>query len=641
MSENINRLSGPMRALLLSLACGSTSILCGNSACDPVGGYNAPDQGGEKDMAQTPQDMETTQDMETMQDMETTDMFSEEDMSVDFGQDMPDLADPMSCERVADCETGQQNVIASCDGTGLCSYQCTSDSWAVTDGENITVDGCTCTVNEEICDNRDNDCDTQIDEDLMKLCENQVGVCMGANRVCRGVASDFAKECEEADYQANSTTYTTDNFENFACDGLDNDCDGYADESCCNNIPIMGESINVIVDDFMNHGIVTALMRDPRDISKHIIFTYGLSNERTIFTRTNHIKSEPAHISPSNSVAINKTTECVRDLNLEFATNNNAGETLHTIESCYDTSHKIIITSTPMGSLTEETNIQTLTLDWNQNTLPPISEDKDLLFNISSNNQSVLATAWDYKENSYKLQWCLSNNPTIDCQNSNQTVNITTTNPTKPIAAVSPNGKGLIAVTNPDNNTLKDMERIVELGPTGNHIQNHDVRLPSIHGGSRDVRDHEAVWLNDEEILIVHLVHHSAAGKHTLYLAKHSTTSNTTINSSIEVDTSVDTPNEIELIVSENHVTLITIAAQNAFRYLIDAQLAISDKVHIATFPDGVGKFRHHKSDEKVIFTFLKNTDATNANSAFSYILSKEGIPICEFESGEPPMSMP
>ncbi|MEC9398386.1 MAG: hypothetical protein VX475_12230, partial [Myxococcota bacterium] len=200
MSENITRLSAPMRALLLSLVCGSASILCGNSACDPVGGYNAPDQGGEKDMAQTPQDMETTQDMETMQDMETTDMFSEEDMSMDFGLDMPDLTEPMSCERVADCETGQQNVVASCDGTGLCSYQCTSESWAVTDGENITVDGCTCTVNEEICDNRDNDCDAQIDEDLMKPCENQVGVCVGANRVCRGVASDFAKECEEADY---------------------------------------------------------------------------------------------------------------------------------------------------------------------------------------------------------------------------------------------------------------------------------------------------------------------------------------------------------------------------------------------------------------------------------------------------------
>ena len=98
---------------------------------------------------------------------------------------------------------------------------------------------CTSELNAapEICDGNDNDCDGKADSadpvDLVAndphLCDNQVGACagsiMGANLCING---SWVLTCDVASYQASSDKYEVG--EEVTCDGLDNDCDGSADE---------------------------------------------------------------------------------------------------------------------------------------------------------------------------------------------------------------------------------------------------------------------------------------------------------------------------------------------------------------------------------------------------------------------------
>jgi len=123
-------------------------------------------------------------------------------------EDPPDDGDPCDGEDPDDC----MDDVVRCQG-----------------GVNTCVDAGAPVV--ELCNGQDDDCDGLTDSDdddlVTPRCENGVGVCAAVTtpaRLCERGAWDA---CDEAAFMANpdyqSGTET-------ACDGLDNDCDGKADE---------------------------------------------------------------------------------------------------------------------------------------------------------------------------------------------------------------------------------------------------------------------------------------------------------------------------------------------------------------------------------------------------------------------------
>ena len=138
------------------------------------------------------------------------------DTDEDFSLIMPD-GTPHSGVGV-DCGLG-----ACAGGTTICS----PDGWTSITCSTLSK------LEAEVCDNADNDCDGLVDADdldlVLKACGVQLGVCEGSTSGPDLCISGAWAECDTADYLAHDDDFDPD--EETSCDGLDNNCNGIADDS--------------------------------------------------------------------------------------------------------------------------------------------------------------------------------------------------------------------------------------------------------------------------------------------------------------------------------------------------------------------------------------------------------------------------
>jgi len=141
--------------------------------------------------------------------------------SVSGGTNSPEICDGIDndCDGQSDEDfpgTGEACIV----GLGTCAQPGTIQC-------NVSQDGTECDAvplpaGVETCDGLDNDCDGSTDNNLVaEDCALQAGVCAGSTKTCGGLSGFL--DCQATEYGA---TYEPTEL---TCDGLDNDCDGQAD----------------------------------------------------------------------------------------------------------------------------------------------------------------------------------------------------------------------------------------------------------------------------------------------------------------------------------------------------------------------------------------------------------------------------